>query len=134
MLKAVSTNYKKTLSSQQKRFKDNKISKLKSIKKNDPKEYWNIINSAKKSDNVSASLKDFYTFFKNVNSPDSSNGTQSDDASESPNFNLTPDIENSNELNQPITESEIVSAGKSLKNNKSPGLDNIVNEHIKATL
>ena len=94
----------------------------------------NCINSAKKSDNVSASLKDFYTFFKNVNSPDSSNGTQSDDASESPNFNLTPDIENSNELNQPITESEIVSAVKSLKNNKSPGLDNIVNEHIKSTL
>ena len=47
MLKVVSTNYKKTLSSQQKCFKDNKISKLKSIKKNDPKEYWNIINSVK---------------------------------------------------------------------------------------
>ena len=64
MLKAVSTNYKKTLSLQQKRFKDNKISILKSLKKNDPKEYWNIINSAKKSDNISASLKDFYTFFQ----------------------------------------------------------------------
>ena len=134
MLKAVSTNYKKTLSLQQKCFKDNKISKLKSLKKNDPKEYWNIINSAKKSDNVSASLKDFYTFFKNVNSPDSSNGTQSDDTSESQNFNLTPDIENSNELNQPITESKIISAVKSLKNNKSPGLDNIINEHVKSTL
>ena len=56
MLKAVSTNYKKMLSSQQKRFKDNKISKLKSN--------WNIINSAKKSDNVSASFKYFYTFSK----------------------------------------------------------------------
>ena len=36
-----------------------------------------------------------------------------------------------NEINQPITESEILKNVKLLKNNKSPGSDNIVNEHIK---
>ena len=39
-----------------------------------------------------------------------------------------------NEINQPITAEEISTAIKSLKNNKSPGIDNVVNEHIKFTL
>ena len=35
------------------------------------------------------------------------------------------------ELNQPILNEEILAAIKKLKNNKSPGQDNILNEHIK---
>ena len=38
------------------------------------------------------------------------------------------------EVNQPITESEILKNIQTLKNNKSPGSDNIVNEHIKTTI
>ena len=38
------------------------------------------------------------------------------------------------EINQTITENEILAAIKSLKNNKSTGLDNIVNEHLKSTI
>ena len=38
------------------------------------------------------------------------------------------------EINQTITENEILAAIKSLKNNKSSGLDNIVNEHLKSTI
>ena len=37
-------------------------------------------------------------------------------------------------LNEPITEEEIIIASKKLKNNKSPGVDNIVNEYIKASI
>ena len=36
-------------------------------------------------------------------------------------------------LNEPITE-EIIAASKKLKNNKSPGDDNIANEYIKASI
>ena len=36
-------------------------------------------------------------------------------------------------LNEPITEEEIIAASKKLKNNKSPGDDNIANEYIKAS-
>lgn len=38
------------------------------------------------------------------------------------------------EINLPITEEEILSATKSLRNNKSCGLDNIANEHLKSTV
>ena len=37
------------------------------------------------------------------------------------------------EINVPITENEINSAIKTLKNNKANGYDKIVNEHIKST-
>ena len=37
-------------------------------------------------------------------------------------------------LNEPITEEEIISASNKLKNNKSPGVDNIVSEYIKASI
>ena len=38
------------------------------------------------------------------------------------------------DINKPITEKEILTAVKKLKNNKSPGVDNILNEHIKSTI
>ena len=38
------------------------------------------------------------------------------------------------DINQPITETEIRIAVKNLKNNKSHGPDNILNEHLKATI
>ena len=41
---------------------------------------------------------------------------------------------NCEEINQTITENEILAAAQSLKHNKSPGLDSIVLEHIKSTL
>ena len=38
------------------------------------------------------------------------------------------------EINQCIIVDEIMAAAKSLHNNKLPGLDSIVNEHIKSTI
>ena len=38
------------------------------------------------------------------------------------------------EINGPTTENEINEAAKSLKNNKSPRIDEILNEHIKASV
>ena len=37
------------------------------------------------------------------------------------------------QINEPITESEVSTAIKNLHSNKSPGHDNIKNEHIKST-
>ena len=42
--------------------------------------------------------------------------------------------QNNEEINRCITSEEISSAVKSLKNNKSPGSDDILNEHIKCTI
>ena len=43
-------------------------------------------------------------------------------------------IYNDELLNEPITEDEVVSACKKLKNNKSPGEDRIINEYLKASI
>ena len=40
----------------------------------------------------------------------------------------------SEELNATITPEEVLQVTKTLKNNKSPGLDNILNEHLKSTI
>ena len=37
-------------------------------------------------------------------------------------------------LNEPISEEEIIAASKKLKNDKSPGDDNIAHEYIKASI
>ena len=39
-----------------------------------------------------------------------------------------------NEINQPFSEAEILKAVKNVKNNKSSGIDGILNEHIKSTI
>ena len=49
-------------------------------------------------------------------------------------LNETINVNVENEVNQPITEAEILKSVKSLKNNKASGEDNIVNEHIKSTI
>ena len=49
-------------------------------------------------------------------------------------YDYAANTQNNEELNQCITSEEIFSAVKSLKNNKSPGSDNILNEHIKCTI
>lgn len=97
-------------------------------KKSDPRKYWKTINSQVKKDNNFASLDDLYTFFKNASNQEA--GLTSD-------TEYVPDLSNdeNNELiNQPITENEILTAVRSLKNNKSPGVDNIVKATISYML
>ena len=70
----------------------------------------------------------FMSFFRNLNTQQNvQNEEQNDyyDANEN---------DNDSELNRPITETEILLCTKMLKTNKSPGLDNILNEHIKSTI
>ena len=57
------------------------------------------------------------------------NDTDDMDGGNETDENINFDI--NNEINQPITESEILKNVKMLKNNKSPGSDSIVNEQIK---
>ncbi|MEW8546419.1 MAG: endonuclease/exonuclease/phosphatase family protein, partial [Candidatus Thiodiazotropha sp.] len=128
ILKTVSKNYKKTLSLHYYRFNNVRINKLRAVKRSNPREYWKIINSQEKSEDIQASIHDFYHHFKNISevNNDSNNHININEDSET-NDNVE------NELNQAITASEILSNIKLLKNNKAAGFDSIVNEHIKAT-
>ena len=64
ILKTVSKNYKKTLSQHHNQFNNDRINKLRALKRCNPREYWKIINSQKKSENIKASVQDFYDHFK----------------------------------------------------------------------
>ena len=138
LLKIITKSYKKTITVQRKKYNDQKICRLRNLQKNNPKEYWKVINSSKSADNTSASLTDFYNFLKNINAEDDVDPTQ-DGYSFDSGINGNNET-NNDEINQIITENEILAAtkslksNKSLKNNKSSGLDSIVNEHIKSTI
>ena len=125
-------NYQKTLAVQHKKYNGQKICRLRNLKKNNPKEYWKVINSGKNANNTSAPLTDFYNVFKNINFQDDVGPSQDGYSFE---FDINGNNEiNYDEINQTITENKILAAIKSLKNNKSSGLDNIVNEHLKSTI
>ena len=119
VVKEKSKLYKKEVL-KNKKINENKFhSKLRSLRS----ELWNLLNSKKKPD-VSVSVNDFYNHFK-LSSDENvhSNGTLFDnDVTES---NLDTDI-----LNCPFTEAEIIKAVKCLKNGKSAGIDKILNEYI----
>lgn len=127
--KFISKKYKTTLSKTHKTYKETKIKDIRNLKINDPRKYWKLINSQSKTDsNNLASLDDLYNFFKTSN-------TQASDSHDKDvnDPNLSND-ETNGEINQIISENEILQAIKTLKNNKSPGVDDIVNEQIKTTV
>ena len=124
LLKTVSKNYKHVISKNVRRHKNVTAEKLRRLKSNDPKEYWRILNGSKKGENHVA-VKEFYKYFKNLNNPPNYSNDEE----------ITNDTEHVNdEINRPIRESEIRQAVKELKRNKSPGFDQILNEHIQITL
>ena len=124
LLKIVSKKYKRTLTVINRKYKDNKIKELRSLKSTDPRKYWKIINSQNKTVNDLASLDDLYHFFKASNTQE----TYVNDG----NVNYH-DIAN-DETNEELNQTEILQAVKCLKSNKSPGVDDIVNEQIKSTI
>ena len=132
LLKAVSKNYKQTLSMHKKTFQNQKVEKLRQLKNANPKEYWKIIKSTKKPNNIHATLEDLYSFYTkaNLNHTNENVDTQQNDETEV----LSNEQINENEINQPITEDEIIMVAKTLKNNKTGGVDNIINEHLKSTV
>ena len=104
---------------------------LRNLRHSNAKEYWRIINSVEKKETRSPPLNDLYNYFKDLNSSNNNQvPEQSNSQPESESVNLQ---ELNQEINLPISPTEINSAIKKLKNNKSPGIDNILNEHIKST-
>ena len=125
LLKATSKEYKNTIKQSVSRFKSKRVYKLKNLKNAKPRDYWKIINFVDKNDDSQPNLGDLYEYFKNINDE------QIDEDVESNQLNSSESATLNEEINQPITEQEIISAIKKLKNNKCSGSDNIINEHLK---
>ena len=126
LLKNVSKHYKNTVSKNIKKHRDEKIHKLRNLKTSNSKEFWRIINDDKCKPNKSAPLQDLYEYFKNINEHE-----------DNPAHELNNDTDSfthlNEEINKHITEDEIIKAIHSLKLNKSPGADDILNEHLKSS-
>ena len=116
-----------------KRFINERVKKLKNLKSSNPKDFWKIINSGEEKDKCNAPIKDLYDYFKNINNAENIKENENEAHIIS---DINPDaFENINiEINRPITKEEILKAVKNLKNNKSPGVDAILNEHIKCSI
>ena len=107
----------------------NNIRKMRTSK---PKDYWKLINSIdKKRDKSPVSMESLFNFLKtlDINDIDVTQQQPADlDAQNDVNGNNNTQV-----LNDPITESEIFESIKTLKLNKSSGNDDIVNEYIIST-
>ena len=130
-LKAVSKQYKNTIAKNVAKYKNDKINKLRNLKQKKPKDFWKVINSINKKEDTTAPLHDLYEYFKTLNADSEGENTDND----SGNLKFPDKISDLNiDINLPFTENEIIKAIKKLKNNKSHGIDGILNEHLKKTL
>lgn len=105
---------------------------LRNLSKKNPKELWktlNRINGKQKNNTDDISLKTLYDHFKGLNENDICENELEPDLDS---HDVSDDVEVF--LNGPITEQEIKDAVSNLKNGKSSGSDEILNEYIKNTL
>ena len=115
---------------------------MRRLRTNDPKQYWKIVNAERKTGGTGAPLNDLYNFYKaaseHVVDDDDADDNDDDDDGLSAGTQNVYDNERCTmlieELNATITPEEVLQATKTLKNNKSPGLDNVLNEHLKSTI
>lgn len=129
LLKHVSKTYKQVISKNVKKHKNNKITKLRNLKNAKPRDYWKIINSFNNENKSQAALDDFYTYFKTINA------SSTLDEEDEPDDNINEFNQNFNEyINRAFSVSEITESVKNLKNNKSGGIDKILNEHLKISI
>ncbi|MCG8112934.1 MAG: reverse transcriptase domain-containing protein [Candidatus Thiodiazotropha taylori] len=131
--------YKNNLQTQSKNFKNvmikyihlyriHKAKKLRNMQNKNPKAYWKYVNSINKNitQTKQPTLDQFYKHFRNINE------TINDDTAENTILNMQ--LNDTNEiLNSHITCQEIKKCINNLKNAKSPGGDQILNEYLKST-
>ena len=116
--------YKKLINSKFKTHTKKTSDKLRAAKTQDPKYFWSVLNNATNQKvNCNITPEEFEKHFKNLNEIEETD---------------TKDIINNepicfNHLNAPIEEEELKKGLRSLKNNKSTGPDEILNEQIKST-
>ena len=104
-------------------YNKNLHDKLRNLKTNNSKEYWDILNPKKHQANNSINLDPLYAHFKAIN-----------DQAVAGDRNLTVDDipEGGDEiLNNDFTLIEIYKLSNKLKNNKSSAIDNVINEFLK---
>ena len=126
--------YTKLRKYKKKHFKQSTLNKLGSLEKEDPKAYWNLVNSLKEEQKLSPessiNSNTWIDYFASLNSVNLHHVERVNALNE-----MVKNLENNktfSELDSRITVEEIKIAISSLKTNKAAGLDRISNEMIKA--
>ena len=125
LVRKSSTTYKKIVHKSYTEYKRKIIHKLRLLQSENPKEYWKIIKGEKTSEiHSNISLDIFKEHFEKL-----ALGNKRGDVSDT-NGELS-NIPPNEILNRPFTPQEIMEALAKLKNNKSGGSDQIINEFLK---
>ena len=124
-LKMTSNSYKRALKKSHAKFKHDNVQRLKKLKTTNPRKFWKLLNGEKK-DEIETDPQLFFEFFQNVNFDKNCDNEQPYQAPDDATNNINE------EINSRITENEIKSTIKKLKNNKASGIDLILNEHLKS--
>ena len=115
--------YKKFINKKRNIYNKKLHKKLRNLRSSNPKEYWNLLNPRKSNANKDIGIKPLYDHFKLLNDVTNQSNVSFD-------INRIS-IEGDDALNKDFSYAEIDKLIKKLKNNKSCGIDNIVNEFIK---
>ena len=121
ILRKSGRKYKKEINKAFKTYKQKVINKIRVLKTTNPREYWNLINDRKSQKTFNdISLKVLHDHFKKINQAEI-NETE---------INIT--VVNVNPLfNDHVTTDEMLKLVRTLKNNKSSGHDQVLNEFLK---
>ena len=123
-LKEKNRSYKKCINKSYKKYQKEFKNKLRKCKNSNPKLYWKLLNCGKKG-SCKANIMDLYNHFKEINCKGHGDGD------DSINIENLIDIGNINEyLDVDISEVEIKTVVKRLKNGKASGIDGILNEYL----
>ena len=132
LMKTACKEYKATTRRAEKRYKKTIINDLKTIKSQDPKKYWSVINKKNQKQVTTPPLTKLENHFESLckNSIDN----ELNQAQEKETDKLVEEFTESEEaqtiLNTEFSVAELYAAVKKLKNNKAPGIDGIINESI----
>ena len=131
-MKNAYTSYKSTLRKAERRYRKKFIKDLRKMKSTNPKTYWSVINPKARKQMPTIELNKLKEHFENLSKNCIDEVTNQNKEREL-NDLLNSFIESEdakNILNKEFTEIELSQVIKKLKNNKSPGIDQITNETI----
>ena len=122
-LKSLGKEHRKLTRKVRRKYYIDLNSKLKALRTKNPGEYWRILNQGKnkvKTGNISlTNLQQHFTLLS------------ADKKDKKEPLQIPQNQQTNKTLNKPFTIEELCSHIKKLKNNKTPGIDNILNEFIK---
>lgn len=125
--------YRKRLHINYMKFKEKCARELRQLSKNNPKQFWKALNKnsqcKKKTEEIP--IETLFQYFKNLNRSPDENNIDDDETIHSGEENDTIFEESNTILNREISEDELKTALRQLKNSKAPGNDKILNEYLK---